>query len=100
VAKPFGGSSNYFAVVLFACKTHSDSALATVISMVETLDFRPSSSLIISSVLISIFLSLKPLMKARRRSSTVSTALLIARPLALTHTSFAPVLKTVRQAVT
>ena len=72
---------------------------AIVISMVETLLFLPSS-LCTSSVPMAISFSSTSFTKARRNSSTVSTALLIARPLALTQMFLSPELKKVRQATT
>lgn len=69
------------------------------ISMVETLLFLPSS-LCTSSVPMAMLFSSKSFTKARRNSSTVSTAVLIARPLALTQMFFSPELKKVRQATT
>ncbi len=72
---------------------------AIAISMVETLLFLPSSRCT-SWVPMAMLFSSTSFMKARRNSSTVSTALLIARPLALMQMSFSPELKKVRQATT
>ena len=73
--------------------------LVIVISIVETLLFLPSS-LCTSSVPMEMFFSSRSFAKARRKSSTVSTAVLIARPLALTQMLLSPELKKVRQATT
>ena len=82
---------------MLCCKRYF--VLATVISIVETFDLRPSS-LVTSSVPRSIFLTSTSFTNDRRSNSIVSTALLMARPLALTVTSFPPALKKVRQATT
>jgi hypothetical protein len=73
--------------------------LVKVISIAETLVFCPSP-LVTSSVQMLIACSCKSFRKALLNNSTVSTALLIARPLALTTTFFAQELKNVRQAIT
>ena len=80
-------------------KTFQVYGRANVISMVETLLFLPSS-LCSSSVPRVMLFSSTSFAKARRKSSTVSTAVLIARPLALTQIFFSPELKKVRQATT
>ena len=73
--------------------------LARVISMVETLDFCPSARST-CSVPMEIFSKVASLTKALRKSSTVSTALLIARPRALIVICLAPELKKVKHART
>ena len=67
--------------------------------MAETFAFWPSV-LVTSSVDVLIPCNSRFFIKARLNSSTVSTALLIVRPLALTTTFVAPELKKVRQATT
>ena len=74
--------------------------LVRLISIVDTLDFLSSSALCISSVPMLMPCSSRSFTKARRNSSTVSTAVVIARPLAFTVTCFSPELKKVRHATT
>ena len=68
-------------------RSYLDPALVTVISIVETFDSCPSALTSLSVPMAILFIS-KSLTKARRSNSIVSTALLIARPLALTTTLF------------
>jgi hypothetical protein len=96
----FGGFEPFFGVFVVLEITGPVYGLVRLISIVETLDFLFSSALCISSVPMLMPCSSRSFTKARRNSSTVSTALLIARPLAFTVTCFSPELKKVRHATT